>query len=868
MRKNRTSKFLNFLNAWSIYVKKNRLVLIISIISLAIASLFFIKNNLTFSTSTSDMLSEKLHWRQLDIKYEESFPQFLNNILIVIEAESPDLASDTAKNIYSKLKAEKKFLKDIYYPKIDPYFRQSSLLFLDLDELQDLSDRLARIQPFLGTLLEDKSLRGLFQMLGKAIDAKEDNESIDINPLLLEINRAFKSNDYLVSWERLMNPQYKSEEYYREFIELQINDEENKLLSNKDTIQHIRSIVNLYNTSSVNIRLTGSEVLAYEELKSVSDANIKAILLSIILVAIILFIGLGSLKIVLACLTTLLLGLIITTAFATFAIGRLNLISIAFAVLYIGLGIDFAIHMALRFKEEVNSSLNYSEVLKNTIEHISRPLILCAVTTAIGFYAFIPTNYLGVAELGLIAGTGMIISLILTFTLLPALLSYIPSHSFNNKGKTEKSNILKALTTLPYRHTKSILLLALSLVIILSLQVHKINFDANRLNLQDPSNESVQTYRDLLKNSETSPWEAILITKFDNNFDLKKKEIESLPLVNKTISIHDFLPNQQEDKLIIIDEISLLMGQLTTDQAGKIISFDEKINAAQELMSKVKKLPSDNLDKELKLFKYNLNSLLHELQNKSNNKILTDIEYQFLKNLPERIETLSDALNAKEVMLNEIPEKISSRWVSNNIFRIKIQPKEDLNDNNSMRKFVNELQSYNKNIIGSPVINIEAGDEVINAFKWAFIYAFISIALLLFFLMKIKYDAIIVLGSVLVGSIFTFGFMIIFNIPLNFANIIGLPLLLGIGVDSGIHITERFYEEKDSQTNIYTTSSMRGVIVSTLTTIFSIGNLAFSSHQGTASMGLLLSLGLLSMMLATMIILPSFLIWRNSLKIN
>ena len=169
MRKNRTSKFLNFLNAWSIYVKKNRLVLIISIISLAIASLFFIKNNLAFSTSTSDMLSEKLHWRQLDIKYEESFPQFLNNILIVIEAESPDLASDTAKNIYSKLKAEKKILKDIYYPKIDPYFRQSSLLFLDLDELQDLSDRLARIQPFLGTLLEDKSLRGLFQMLGKAM---------------------------------------------------------------------------------------------------------------------------------------------------------------------------------------------------------------------------------------------------------------------------------------------------------------------------------------------------------------------------------------------------------------------------------------------------------------------------------------------------------------------------------------------------------------------------------------------------------------------------------------------------------------------------------------------------------------------------
>ena len=127
------------------------------------------------------------------------------------------------------------------------------------------------------------------------------------------------------------------------------------------------------------------------------------------------------------------------------------------------------------------------------------------------------------------------------------------------------------------------------------------------------------------------------------------------------------------------------------------------------------------------------------------------------------------------------------------------------------------------------------------------------------------YDAIIILGAVLVGAIFTFGFMLLFNIPLNFANIIGLPLLLGIGVDSGIHITERFYENSGKKTNIYKTSSMRGVFISTLTTIFSIGNLAFSSHQGTATMGLLLTIGLISMLIATMLVLPSFLIWRDSL---
>ena len=182
-----------------------------------------------------------------------------------------------------------------------------------------------------------------------------------------------------------------------------------------------------------------------------------------------------------------------------------------------------------------------------------------------------------------------------------------------------------------------------------------------------------------------------------------------------------------------------------------------------------------------------------------------------------------------------------------------------------MKNFVRELQSYDNNVIGSPIISIEAGEAVINAFQSAFTYAFIAIAILLFLLIKVKTDALVILLSVFVGGVFTFGFMLLFNIPLNFANIIGLPLLLGIGVDSGIHIADRFRQEHLTGRNIFMTSSSRGVIVSSLTTICSIGNLAFSSHQGTSSMGLLLSLGLASMMISTMIILPAFLIWQDSL---
>ncbi len=854
-------KFTDIFTFWVKFIEKKRLYLIIAFTALAIASLFSIKNNLSFSTSTSDMLSEELSWRQLDIEYEKIFPQFIDNVLIVIEAESPDLASDTAYNIYESLKTNQKFLKDIYYPKILPYLKKSSFLFLEYNELQDLSDRLASIQPFLGTLLEDRSLRGLFKMIGNAIDAKKDNENIDINPILREINRAFNEKNYSVSWQRLMDPHYENKKVFREFIELQINDEEDELLPNKNTIEKIRSIVNSYNSSSVNIRLTGGEVLAYEELKSVSNANVKAIILSIILVGIILYFGLGSLRLVFACLTTLLLGLIITTAFASITIGELNLISIAFAVLYIGLGIDFAIHMALRFKEESNISSKFFDAFKRTIKYISKPLVLCAVTTSIGFYAFIPTNYRGVAELGWIAGSGMIISLILTFTLLPALLTYIPKHKFENKINLSENNFFKALSALPYKYTKSILIASLILVIFLSLQINKISFDNNRLNLQDPKNESVQTYKELLKSSKTSPWEAILITE-SNSANNAKQEIEKLSLVDKVISIDDFFPKDQDDKLMIIDEMNLMLGQLTINSHIPNITNSERLDVIQKFEEKLSENSVDTLDKELRLLK---NNLLLLLEKDTKNLNLEEIENQLLGNLLGRIMALSDALNAEKISLNEIPREIYQRWVNNNKYRLKILPKDDLNNNDSMKKFVVQLQKYNKSVVGSPIINVEAGNAVVNAFQTALIYAFIVITLLLILLMRAKYNFIIILASVSVGCVFTFGFMILFNIPLNFANIIGLPLLLGIGVDSGIHITERFYEEKESGTSIYMTSSMRGVVISTLTTVFSIGNLAFSSHQGTASMGLLLSLGLISMMIATMIILPSFLIWCNSL---
>jgi len=845
-------------------IEHYRIAIIISYIALTLFSIFYIKDNLGVNTDTTDMLSPDLSWRKLDIEYEKEFPQFTDNLLIVIESGTPDQATDTAEKLYSAIKENPLLISDIYYPNLLPYFRQSAFLFLDTDELQDLADQLATIQPFLGTLLEDKNLRGLFTMLGDAIEYKQEGEEIDLKPLLLEINRAFENDKYNVSWQRLMSTDKESKSIYREFIVLRTLESEEEFLPGEDVIKHVRTLISSLDLANENvkIRLTGGTALSYEELKSVSDANIQAIIISFILVAIILFIGLGSGWLVASSIITLFFGLIATTAFAAATVGELNLISVAFAVLYIGLGIDFTIHLTLRYREQALSN-KQGNALQLAISFIFRSLILCAFTTAIGFYSFIPTDYKGVAELGWIAGSGMFISIIFTLTLLPALLSLKPYKKSNPTKLKSPSTFIRTITLVPYRHSKLILLLTLIIVIGFITQLHKISFDVNTLNLQDPENESVQTYRDLLKDSDPSPWNAVLLKQNKNDILPAIKQIEQLELVDEVIWFEDLLPINQDDKLFIIDEMNLFMGILSTEEDKNEITIEDRIETLEKLKTQLDSFSDPDIDTETKKLDGYISSFLGSNPDKDS---LLALENRMLFNLDGRINSLNEALNAKAVELIDIPDEVRQRWISNRHYKIEIFPKENLNDNQAMKHFVKQLQHYDDSVIGGPIINIEAGDAVITAFKSAFIYALIAITLLLLFLIKRKIDAAIILISVLVGAIFTFGFMLIFNIPLNFANIIGLPLLLGIGVDSGIHIADRFRQEQGTNRNIFTTSSSRGVIVSSLTTICSVGNLAFSSHTGTASMGLLLTLGLASMMISTMMILPAFLIWQDSLK--
>ncbi len=866
-------KSLLFLKHWIEFVQRFDLWVILASILLAVLALNYTINNLGMNTDTKDMLSAELSWRQLDLEYEKNFPQYTDNLLIVLEASTPDQAIDAANLLYPELLKEKNLFKSVYYPSELTIFKESALLFLDTGELQDLADNLATIQPFLGRLTRDQTLRGLFLMLEDALQAREDGDDIDIELLLRQINDAItateKNEAYRVSWHKLMNNEEADEDkdVYRQFIILQPILNYSSLLPATSHIERIRQLgreLELEQGIGAQLRLSGSAALSHEDLLSVTRGTEIAMVLAFSMVSIIMLLGLGSFRLVVASLLTLVFGLILTAAFATFTVGKLNLISVAFAVLYIGLGVDFAIHYCLRYRELRYSGQDNLSAIQESSLNIGSSLFLCAATTATGFFAFMPTDYDGVAELGWISGGGMFISLIVTLTLLPALLNLFPLAERKKPVKARSRQRFEWLFSLPFTHSGKIKIISLLLFILSLGFVTQVTFDYNTLNLQDQSNESVKVYQALLADSDTSPWTGIILGASKAESKQLVEKFSKLPLVEKLVWLEDFIPKNQDNKLAIIEEMDLLLGDLTSNPDNSQLDDQQRLQILLQFSRRLQQSPLTVTDPLLLELQQNLSNFVDSSQQSNSDSLakkLARFENSLLASLPGRLNTLTASLNADYINNDNLPVELTERWLNrdNKRFLIEIYPAENLQDNDAMRRFVTQLQAADPRVVGAPIINIEASDAVIKAFQQAFTYAFIVITLFLLILLRHKQDAFYILAALLTAAVFTGGLSVVFDLPLNFANVIALPLILGIGVDSGIHILHRFRTAMPSDLGLLGTSSARAVVVSSMTTMGSIGNLAFSPQLGTASMGKLLTIGVAMTLVCMLFILPSML---------
>ncbi len=504
------------------------------------------------------------------------------------------------------------------------------------------------------------------------------------------------------------------------------------------------------------------------------------------------------------------------------------------------------------------------DALNSASRHVGVSLILCALTTAIGFFAFIPTAYRGVAELGLIAGVGMFISLAVSIFLLPALLHVLPA-----PGVPRRIVVLPdRITSFPHRHPRGVLTTTAVIWVLAALSIPFAHFDHDPINLNDQGAESVATFRDLSNDTENSPLAIAAVTQSRTKALEFIDALRALPEVDSVRSIDSMVPDDQDEKLAVIDDLALILGPDLEVMPRTPVSDTRTLASIERLLTKLHRLhefggrhalsvPGRKLQRVLTEYRSTIEALTPDQRVQA----LHDLEDKLLGSFDGRLALLRDSLTAQAIDTTVLPDRFRRRWLSKTgRYRIEAYPASDLIRSGDSIRFVGAVRTIvGEAATGAPVINLGASDAVKLSFMQAFTYAFVVITMLLWVILRSVKEVGIILAPLILAGLITIAASVVFSLPFNFANIIALPLLLGIGVDSALHILHRYKTALPDNGDLLQTSTARGVFFSALTTVVSFGNLAASSHAGTASMGVMLSIGIVSTLTCTLLVLPAML---------
>lgn len=847
------------------------LVLAASLVATALSG-WYVVSNLSIDTDTDGMLSDRLDFRKNSIRLKQVFPQLSNNIAIVIDGETAGQADDAALVLAMALRDRPSLFGNVFDPRGEAFLRRNGLLFLGEDELVKLVDRLAASQVFLGKLSRDPSLRGLFGVLRLALDNTNAAASpAELTTVMEAVAKAAKAEAsdtrHVVSWSSLLDGGETTDADRRRIILVQPSLDFGSLAPAADAMATIRALARsrgLTPDKGVRLRLTGSVPLEHEELESVAEGMGLAGMVSLSLVLLLLFWALKSPRLVGALLITLVMGLIWTAAFATLAIGRLNLISVAFAVLFIGLSVDFGIHFVLRVREEMRSHVTIRDAMRPATAGVAGALWLCAIAAAIAFFSFLPTDYVGLAELGVIAGAGMFIALFANLTVLPACMTVAASSRPDGAPAEAVSDA--APVSRRVRYARPIVGVAVLLAVGAALLTPQMRFDFDPLNLKDRSTESVRTLFDLMGNEETAPYTADVLAPDAKSARDVIARLEMLPTVENVLSVEQFVPKDQETKLAIIESAAFLI--LPALQAKALAPPDD---AAREAVFKefrdhlIRPNPAHGvLPAGLSEAIARLRSSLQRLTPTA--AVLRSLESRFVSTLPGRLQALRESLEAGPVTLADLPPSLRDRFVGEQgQQRLEIFPKENVRQPENLRRFVADVQMVAPRATGSPIIIVAAGLAIVNAFAIAATLSVVAIGILIVFLLRRVRDVLLVFAPLGLAALLTIAASVLLDLPFNFANVIVLPLLFGLGVASAIHLVMRERHSHDLS-QVLRSSTPRAVMFSALTTIGSFASIALSSHPGTASMGVLLTIAIGLTLVCTMIVLPALMALFSSGK--
>lgn len=831
-------------------------------LALAAVSLLIVSDRFAMSTDTAELISPNVPWRQQERAMETAFPQLRDVTIIIIDGATPELADDSAARLASRLSADKAHFRLVHRPDGGEFLQREGLLFLSKAQVQDATSALIKAQPMLGPLAADPSLRGVADGLSAMTDGVQNGqvtlEQIDrpMRALADTVDRILARRPAYFSWEAMFSDGGSPAPTTRRLIQAQPVVDHGALMPGAaatDAIRAAAAELHLDQAHGLRLQITGEVPLADEEFATLQE-NIGLVgLIMLAAMVITLWLGTQSVRLVGAILATIVVGLLITTAIGLLAVGRLNLISVAFIPLFVGLGVDFGIQISVRYNAERFAGAEPAHALERAAAALGVPLCLAAGAIFLGFGAFLPTAYVGVAELGVIAGLGMIVALVLSVSLLPALVVLL------RPDRPRKEVGFAALAPvdgwLDRRRRKVLWAFVLALIISIAL-LPWVRFDFNPLHLRDPKAPAMRALADLTRDPDRTPNTIDVLASNETQVKTISARLSRLPQVSSVVSIDSFVPDDQAAKLAIIQDASLLLDTALNPLDMAAAPTDAEMisslsNSAAKLRAAAGTSRSASATDARRLAAA-LDRLAHapsDARVRANAVIIQPLRVM--------LDHVRLALQAEPVTRADLPADLVRQWVTpDGRQRLQVFPNGDVNDNRTIQNFRASVASVTPAISGLPVATQSAASTVAEAFVQAGVLAFLLVSLLLFTVLRDAREVAFTLAPVVLSIFLTLGTCVLIGQPINFANIIAFPLLFGVGVAFHIYFVMAW---RSGATGLLQSSLARAILFSALATGTAFGSLWLSDHPGTASMGKILMISLAWTMVCALIFEPALL---------
>ena len=875
---------------------RHSLLVIAASLILAVLSLWVTAQKLTFKTGRGDLVAKGLPYVKLYKNYRAQFED-LSGMVVVVEGENPADMSGFAEALEKKLQAQPHLFSKVVYKIDTSYFRSRFLLYLDQGELETLTSKLEDHQDFLESVNVAPGLHPLLSSINAEIssgmvdtlltdflggdeESEEDSEDeADLSLLirLLEEMTRFLTGEtsYRSPWQALFKG---GDESLREqgymvskngellFVLIVPNDDETSFTGYKDAVEQARQVIaeTRKDFPGVTVGLTGEDVISSDEMVTTQSDVETASKIALIGVALLFIIAYQGVVKPLLAVFCLLLGLSWTMGFTALTIGHLNILSVVFTTILIGLGIDFGIHILERFKEERQQGNEILPALQKTLQGTGKGNFAGAITTAIAFGAMVLTDFIGIVELGWIAGWGILFCMIAMLLVLPALITVEekwrkPSYTQTKPTTATQRGWVDKL----FDHYYLIIGVCTVLVLIASLSLKDLRFDYNLLNLQAKGTEAVQYEMKILESAGRSAWSAAMLADSFKEIQEKERQLKALPTVARVESISAVIPdNQEENAQIIRENLAPLLKDLEVEPEDVDFSWKALNKTLKGIQFKLQGREGDELDpvqvagNRVRNFREQSQKMEPDLAEKRLRNF-SQLLFADYRNLMEELKANADV---KLVKLEEIPETLRKRYISQKgKYVANIFPSVDVWDLDERHKYLEDLRSVDPNVTGTAIHMFESTRLMTEGYVNGGLYAMTAIIIYVFFLFRNLRTVFFVLLPVLVGSIWTVGVMELIGLKLNMANLVILPLILGIGVVNGIHITHRYREEEDKHASILGKSTGQAVLLSSLTTMIGFGSMMVANHYGVFSLGMVLTLGVFNCLIASVTFLPALL---------